>query len=325
MRYYLLAFLFAASLASPSATAQTATTDEIQALVKEGQYPQALQKIAASLQLRGAAAQSVDRSQLYMLKAECHLQQKAGTMAAESYASAAKEAADPKAKAIAAAHEALVKQSKALAYSPKSTPKGQRPEPIDILPAENRKRAFAAMLADELAAMEPKLKAARAGKTLVPIAALFKPLATVEGVEIAATGSNEKAAALRKELTEQSRKTTAEALRVISKRLGEIDKDANTFEVFYREIPDINSRVPGMIRQKAYRKRGLSNQATKELQEVNATCDKIAPALAELATGLGTEPKTFDALTEEAARIRRESDRVLDTDYQREFSEIPKR
>jgi len=126
-----------------------ATSDEIARMIGDHQYPQALQRIAAALALKGPAAKSVDRYQLYMLKAECHLQSRAPTMAVEAYDNALKEAAEPKDKSIAAAHAMLMKQSKAFAYTPKSaTPGKARPAPIDILDKENRKKAFAALLAD---------------------------------------------------------------------------------------------------------------------------------------------------------------------------------
>src|SRR5687767_4707678 len=111
------------------ATAQTPTLEELRALVADHQYPDALKQIAATLQLKGPAAQNVDRHQLYMLKAECHLQTKAGALALESYAAAAREAADPAARSFALAHEKLVKQSKGFAYSPKPTVGQGAPRP----------------------------------------------------------------------------------------------------------------------------------------------------------------------------------------------------
>src|SRR5438477_4469110 len=81
-------------------------SEEIAQLVAERHYPQALQKISTALVLKGPAAKAVDRHQLYMLKAECHLQQRAAGMAQEAYANAIKAAGDDGEKvAIARAHE----------------------------------------------------------------------------------------------------------------------------------------------------------------------------------------------------------------------------
>jgi hypothetical protein len=303
-----------------------ATSDEIARMVSDHQYPQSLQRIAAALALKGPAAKSVDHYQLCMLKAECHLQMRSPTMAVEAYDNAVKEATEPKDKSIATAHAMLLKQSKAFAYTPKTTAPGKpRPTPIDILDKENRKKAFAALLADELAANDAKFKAAKAAQSLPPIAETFKPLTVMEGLELAGTGAAEKVTAVRTEMIEQAKKIVADGLRAISKRVGEIDKNANTFVEFYQDTYDAFSRFPRTIKEKAYKKKGLSDQDTKELQATTATCDKIAPALSEMGEQLKAGEKTFDPFIDEAARIRKEVDRILDTDYQRVYKEIPKK
>jgi hypothetical protein len=267
-----------------------------------------------------------------MLKGECHLQTKATRLALEAYAAAIKEAPSDRERALAAAQEMLIKSSKAFAYTPKTTaaPAPQpgtdkpRPAPIDILNPDSRKKAFAALLADELAANDAKFKSAKASKALPPIAQMFPTLAMMEGLELAAsggTGEAERVKALRADLTDAAKKTVAEALRAMSKRLGEIDKTANTFVEFYQESIDALARP---VMTKMYKKKGLTDAQSKELAETNATCDKLAPALAELGKALKADEKTFEPFSEEAARIRKEVDRVLDTDYLHVYRELPK-
>jgi hypothetical protein len=303
-------------------------------LVTEQQYAPALQKITAALALKGPAAKSVDRYQLFMLKGECLLQTKATRLALDAYAAAIKEAASDHDRSLAEAHETLVKESKGFAYTPKAlsaaapasanVPK-PRPAPIDILDLNSRKKAFAALLADELAANDAKIKAAKVGKALPPIAALFAPLSKMEGIELASSndsaGEAVKVKAVRGELIDAAKKIVAEALRGMSKRLSEIDKSANTFVEFYQESIDAFAR-PVMTRM--YKKKGLTDPQTQELTQTSATCDKLAPALTELAKGLGAQEKTFEPFSEEAARIRKEVDRVLDTDYLRVYQQLPK-
>ena len=325
---WLLIPLMAAVLPAPLAFAQLATVEELRALVAQGQYAPALQQVTAALQVKGPAAASMDRHALYLLKAECHLQLKAAAPAADAFASAAKEAPDATARLLAGANEHLVRQSKGLAYTPKAPPNSPRPPAIDLLPPDGRKKAFAALLADETAALAPKLKAAREATALPPIAAMQKPLALLEGLELAATGKAggaDNAAALRKALADRAIKVTADHLRQTSKRLGEIDRDANTWVEFYQDVQDPLARFPRMIKERAYKKRGLTEAHTKALAEINATCDRLPPALAELSEALAVDAKAFDPQAEEAARIRRESDRVLDTDYQRVVKEVPKK
>jgi hypothetical protein len=238
---------------------------------------------------------------------------------------------------VAAAHELLVRQSKGLAYTPKtSTEKGARPSPIDILDKPSRKRAFAALLADEMAANEGKLAAAKASKALGGIAAMFRPLATWEGLERAAGaattgdaggegGEAPRVAAIRADLAERARRAVAEALREIDKRVRAVDKEANTYVETYIEKQDPFSRFPRIVREKVYKKKGLSDEQTKDLQEANRTVDRIPQAMGELAEGLGAAEKSFEPFAEEAGRIRKEVDRLLDTDYQRVYREVPKK
>jgi len=262
-----------------------------------------------------------------MLKGECHLRAKAFSPAAEAFAAAAKDPqAAPSERAIAAAHGMLIKQSKGPAYTPKPVPPDKtRPAPIDILDPESRKRAFAAMLADELAANEAKLAEAKAAKTLGPVAAVFKPLAAMEGLELAAAGDAVKIRAIEGDLADRAKRNIADALRALSKRVGEIDKDANTFVELYQDEQDPLAPFPFPVRRRVYKRKGPTNAQLAELQQGNATCDRLPQAVNEMAEGLRVPEKTFENFAEEAGRIRKEIDRLLDTDYLRVYKEIPKK
>lgn len=323
---WMIALLVGIMLAT-AARGQVASSEELHRLVREKEYSAALQKIAAGLQLRGTAAKAVNRFELYMLKGECHLQMKAMTLAIEAYGFAAREAGNDAERGAAAANAHLMRQSKGFAYAPKSKDESGKPKAaIDILDGESRKKAFAALLADETAANDAKLKAARTARTLPPLMDAAKAVATMEGLEQAATGKSEKSSALRAGLTEQSKKVVSEALKSMSKRISEIDKEANTFVEFYQDVFDPRVRNPGQLKkERAYRKKGLSDPQYKELQEVNGTCDKLPQALETLAVELRSEEKAFEAMASEAGRIRKEVDRILDTDYQRVYKEIPKK
>src|SRR5258706_5670670 len=90
----------------------------------------------------------------------------------------------------------LLKSSKAFAYTPRTPtapapPAGAdkpRPVPIDILNPDSPKKAFAALLADELAANDSRFKSSQASQALSPIRQLFPTLAMLEGLELASTG-----------------------------------------------------------------------------------------------------------------------------------------
>lgn len=321
--------LAAARPALAQADAGTAPSD-IHQLVAERHYPAAMLKITAALALKGSAAKTVDRADLFMMKGECHLQMHALTLAIAAFDNAAKEAAlnsDARLASIAAAHAALLRASKAFAYTPRTAPDKSRPVPIDILDPARRRQAFLAMLVDQLAAAEPKLKAARTATRLPPIAACFKPLDEMEGLELAAKENStqaEKVTALRKELTGSARKLLADSFRSMSQRIGDIDKEAGTYLEFYEDIPDPFGAPAAFRRRKAWKKKGLTDSDTQELEAATVTCDQVGAALTELTTGLKQEEKTFDPAETEAGRIRKEVERILDTDYLKIYRTPPK-
>jgi hypothetical protein len=316
------------------AAAQAPSSEEIHRLMGEKNYAQALQKITAGLALRGGAARAVNRYELLMLKGECHLQLKASSYAVDAFAAAAKDpSASAPERAVAAGYETLVRQAKGFAYTPRVAAGAAggagkaRPAPIDILDPESRRRAFEALLADELAANEPKVAAAKASASLDPIAALFKPLWTMEGLERASTkdGGAPRVTALAGELTDRAKRILADALRGVAKRVGEIDKEANTFVETYQDVQDPFAVFPKPVRERVYKRKGLTDGQVNELRQAIGTCDRIPRALPALAEGLHAPGQAFEPFADEAARIRKDADRLLATDFMRVYKEIPKK
>ena len=333
-----LALILLSSLLSIPTQAQPATPEEIKLLITDANYKDALQKIASSLSLRGDAGSKVDRYQLYMLKAECHLRMKVPTMAAEAYTLAAKEAADDKSQNFAAAHELLMRRQRGLAYSATARPKGQPPAPIDIIDVDSRKKAFAALHADEIAALQPKLAVARKSTGLAPLFELFKQVPRLEAIESAANApagsfaltpvstDAPQTSQLLAELAEQSRKLIDTSLRDTAKRVAAIDKEVNQFKEITREVIDPTVRSPFGVRykmEKAYKKVGPSDNHVKELQTISTTADQVAQAAQMLAEGVPAQAKGFETLITETARIKKETDRILDADYTTVYKDLP--
>jgi hypothetical protein len=324
-------------LTALSAAAAPAAESDLHELIAGGHYPEAMQKITAALALKGPAAQAVDRCDLYLMKAECHLQLRALPLAISAYDHAAQEAAlqaDERRHALALAHIALLRASKAFTYTPKTTPDHAntppdktRPKPIDLFDPAHRRQAFAALFLDQLAALEPQLKAARAATSLPPIAACIKALDELEALERAASEDGtetQKVTILRKALTEHVQKLLADAFRTLSARIGDIDKEAGTYVEFYEEAIDPFNTAPQFRRRKAWKKKGLTPADTKTLEAATQTCDQVALALPQLATGLKQEEKTFAPAEAEAGRLRKEVERILDTDYLKVYHTPPK-
>jgi hypothetical protein len=314
--------------------AQVPTTDEIQSLVSQGNYKDALQKISTALAIRGEAGKNIDRAQLQMLKAECHLRMKAPTMAAEAYAAAVKDARDDKTRNLAAAHQLLMQRQRGLAYRPVAAQvKGSAPVTIDILDPASRKKAFAALLTDELAAVQPKIAAAKRSTGLAPIFEAFKLVPRLEGIELASTesqsGEAPQAQKVVGELADQSRKLIDAALKEMARHVSTIDKEVNQFVEIAREVPDPSVRSAyGGIRYKierGYKKKGPTESHLKELQQVTTTCEQIAQASKMLADGVPANAKAFDPLISESERIRKETERILDADYTTIYKDLPTR
>jgi hypothetical protein len=338
----------ALGLAAPAALAQLATPEEINAFIKDGNYKDALQKIAGALSLRGDAAKKVDQYQMYMLKAECHVRMKVPTMAAEAYTNAAKAATDDKSRNIAAAHELLMRKQRGLVYKPVTAQQGKSPAAtatIDITDPVNRRKAFAALFTDELAALQPKINAAKRATGLAPIFEAFKLIPRLEGIELAAAepppdaipaaspSPAPSAAAdapqthkLLGELAEQSRKLIDAALRDMGKQLASIDREVNQFVEISRQVPDPRAPTPFGVRYKierAYKKKGPTDAQIKQLETLSTTCDQVAQTSQQIAEGVPTQAKGFETLITETGRIKKEAQRILDADYVTVYKDLP--
>jgi hypothetical protein len=329
----LLLTLLAVVAWAPFAHAQAPSSEEIHRLMGEKNYAQALQKVTGGLALRGEAAKAVSRYELLMLKGECHLQLKASSYAVDAFAAAARDPqASPPERAVAAGYEMLLRQAKGFAYTPRTAggaekAGGARPAAIDILDPESRRRAFETLLADELAASESKVAAAKTSRSLDPIIALFKPLAAMGGLERASSkdGDAPRVKALEAELAERAKRNLADALRAVAKRVGEIDKEANTFVEGFQDVQDPLTPYARPIRERVYKRKGLSDAQVNELRQANATCDRVPRVLPLLAEGLHAPQGAFEPFGDEAARIRRDVDRLIATDWMRVYKEIPKK
>jgi len=296
---------------------------DARAMMTSGDYAPALQKIAQALALKTPTATAI-RYDLFMLKGECHLSLKQSNLAIEAWENAIKTAATDDQRAIALAHELLVKRSQQFAYQPKS-PAGKPLAPIDILEANSRKRAFAALLADELALIDPKVKTAMKAKSLPPILEAIKATSALLGLELAATGETAKSHEMLKSLTEQTRKLLAGVIADMNKRVTAIDKEASVFIEFWYDAYVPIANTARVQRERAWRRKGLTDAQLKELQTLGTTCDQIPSAIETITQALKSEGKELAPFAEDATRTRKEIARVLDVDYQQVFHTPPKK
>src|SRR3954466_7136488 len=100
--------LFAASFARGQAADPLPSMQELQQLQTEKQWQPLLQKLSRALSLRGDAAKTFDRYELFMMKGEAHAQLKQPAPAASAFADAVKEAGADKNRAAVAGSTALL-------------------------------------------------------------------------------------------------------------------------------------------------------------------------------------------------------------------------
>ncbi|MGH7176465.1 MAG: hypothetical protein ACREJC_03705 [Tepidisphaeraceae bacterium] len=289
------------------------TMQELRALLNEKQYQPLLQKVARVLSLKGQAGQSYDRYECLMLKGEAHLQLKTNSAAMAAFTEAAKDSKTSIEGATARAMIVLMKKSQAFAYNRKTpTTQPGDAKSIDILDRAKRKDAFAALAADELAAVKPKLKTAQNAKQLAPIVDALKALGNVRDAELAATGTSDQVDQLMPPLAQHAHELIASTLKDLADKAAKIDQNANTS----MQYPDPNRGGPrgsptGMI----YGKQGLTSKDKSDLKDIIATCQKIQSACEELAAAFGDAGKVLGADGKEAQSVSKRADGTLNADY----------
>jgi hypothetical protein len=330
-------------LARPDAAEQPASMQELKQLFESKQWQPLLQKLSKALPLRGAAAQQYDRYELLTMKGEAHLNLKQGPAAVSAFEEASKiKDLDRQKLAVADATVLLVKRSPGMTYkrkSPGAQPSGGDDDnKIDITDRDKRKEAFAALAADEQAALQPKAKAAAAGKSLRPIAEMLKSLDDLRNAEMAASGTSETplAAALVAPLAKHAKELTDKELLNQKATVDKIERSANQIEEAggvgrsrgsnVRVGPDgrILGPAPGqpgnprdpIIVEKRYKKRGLQGMDMQTLKGVIETCQNIERAnkqLAEVFTSEHGQPLLDTA--RDADDLARRAKTLLETDF----------
>ena len=304
-------WIVAAWVAGAAAAEPLRSTEELQQLLREGQYQSLVRQVTRILQLNGEAAQSYDRCDLLMLKAQAHLGLKAATAAGEAFAAAAEAASDSRKAAVARGYVLLLRRANGLTYAPQ-TASTTRPHPIGIVDPETRKAAMAALLADESVTAGEKVRVAKEGQALPPVLEAIAAVRAMRDVELAATDKDTQAKPLLAGLSDSTRQLMADTLRGLSNQLAAIAKLAN-------QPVDGNGQAVSPRRaispQARYRRRGLSSENLKALRETIDTSRRIASAAAELATALEAEPRSFDSVVADAERISKRADEILGADY----------
>jgi hypothetical protein len=291
---------------------------ELQAAFDAGDYRGVLRDVGRALPVKGKAAEAYDHYDLLMLRAESFLRLKESAAAAAAFEQAVKESTNDKQRAEAIAMQILTTRSGRLAqYTPQKPAPGQKKDPIDIIDADHRKAALAALYNDEATALAADIKAAKAAPSLPPIAQALRAmnLRKIRMLEMVATGADKESQQTMNDLRAHAQDLMSRALEREAKRTDEIGASAD--ETIHQQI--LIPRTDGHLdTSEYYRRRGLSTSQSSELKGIISDCTQMMAAIQSLAEATGdTEKRLSDTstLSEQANDLRVKADRILRADY----------
>ncbi len=207
-------------LAAQIAAAEEPAVADARAKVEAGQYKEALQSIAKTLNGMPRDGDPDVQYQLFMLKGESLLQTKAYAAASAAFESAAYATRDPKLIAPARATAVLIKASMTGKYRPRT---GGGAEPIDIISTATRPQAMAALRADLARQIQPAYEKAIDGDSLPPMINLVPKMLDLGYVEYMADGSAPKTREDLARMGARARELINAELRRINTRTVQID------------------------------------------------------------------------------------------------------
>jgi hypothetical protein len=296
---------------------QSITMDDLKAQFLNKNYRPLLQQISR-LQTNKKAMSDFDPFEVAMLKAQTYLCLRMTSQALDTFAFAGNLTSDPASRASAAAAAMLVKRSASLVYTPKHpvSPGGDaaaHPKiTYNLTDLQQRPDALAALFNDERVELTPRLIAAEKSPTLPPIAALGKPLAELQTLELAATGNDAYVAQERRTISARALELMRHATDQMTQRVAAIRSSAETIVEIDAPVVQ-NGRVVGS--QLGYSARGLAQGEPEELRSIKTNADKINAAAHELSALLRTKPDEFDKIRTAARQISTDADSILNTDY----------
>jgi hypothetical protein len=302
------------------------TQADVQTAFDTKDYPAVLQKLQRLLILKGKAAESYDRHALLALKAETHLRMKAGGPAAQAFAEAAKIAPDGPAAAADIAAELLVRRSGAgLAYQPKlkdPADKTKAQPPIDVVDPDSRKKAVAALFADEWAAVEPRVRAAGQARTLELVIEVLPAARNLRWLEMAATGKDDRTRELAAPVATKAKGTIESFLKESAEAVEPIEVTAG--QITTARVPKTDKasgKILGFVIK--YRRMGPTPRQFATLRDVFAASTKVRDACDELGGTLGATGHEFNEAKGKADQLRLRAGTLLDTDWSIKYDQPP--
>ncbi len=296
----LLAVCLVAAREIPSA-------DAMRGMVKDKQFKRALREVARAMQLKGDEATAYDRGALLLIRADAQLGMRIEPPAAKSFRDAAEAATSADDRATARAMSLLMSKSERLIYKAHSgEPAGRE---IDIV--TDRQAALDALLADEMAAVAPRVRSTTEKKQIAAVLETGAALEPVAAVERAATGGTTRTDEIKSGLITQMETLLDDALIELDRKAVAIELNALGL-IAVPQATQPGQPPPQTIRAK---KRGLSLGDEAALKQVMETCGEIVSRHREVAIQLGAEPDRFRRAGDFAIRLSSKAGAILRADY----------
>lgn len=279
------------------------TTQQLQQMIDAKQYAEVLQQSQRILALKGAAAKDLDKFDVYMLRAEAQLQLKQQGPAAQSYKEAIKATNNPTKSGVPKAMISLLQKSKGMMYTPKPSSDPTKPSaPLNITDPNDRKLALAALFDDEWKPAQTKIDALKkqGNTSLTPIMEAAGLAGEMRGLELAATGTDEKTSTALSDLTDSAARLMTDYIDRQSKRVEEVGRAAN--------LPQSNNA-------NETNRMGLTAAQANDLRDIVATSEKLASAADLVAASAGPKAGDFKAISSRAEDLRKKAADVMNADY----------
>ncbi len=283
-----------------------ATLPELRAMLGRGENLEVIQQTARVLALKGAAAEPYPRAEVWALKAEAHLRMKSPAPATEAFAQAAKAASGAERQRYQA-QEFLMRRSRSGTFVPKSS-EGKPAEPIDVIDPEKRKEAASALLADELAALRPKLESAKKATTLAPLMQAAKGVGDLRAVEMYATGAGAETTKIADEIADLAIERVKASMDAAHDQCDAIFKQAMTLVKVERTVGGGNYLVTEHA--------GLTSVDIKELKRIAAATMAVPEPMRQLARDLGEEESRVAPAIQAAEKTAKRADFIYNYRYQ---------
>lgn len=296
------------ALASP-ALAQTPSTDELptpaqmKAMQEAKDWAGVLKGATRVLLLKGAAAQPYNRVDVWLMKAEAHLNLNQFVPASDAFVGAAKEPdASPAVADRAFAMSLIARKSDKGGYkaAPSKTdniPGGQMP----ILTETDRDAALKALFAAEYA--ESK-KLAEKAKTITLAARFVKQSQATRRIERAADGKDEKVVALSNDVLTAVAKEAKAWVDASTRRVDSIETEAATMVISRDKLG-----------RESMTRKGPSGAQIKEMRDLMKQCETFAKEFDSLKETVGGDPPELADIPSAVNRVYERAKTVSSPSY----------